>query len=529
MRNDIAAVRVLLGLDGGASALQASAATSSAAAATASSCTPQRNGFGGKPAADAGAGAAAAAPAEALPSCNGHVDVCEEHGWTPLIQAVALPHDSGVPIARVLLDKGADPAIFDKNGFSTMHWAAACGNVGCIATLHAAGADINVRARRPALRRPGAPLCRSIGETPLHRAARLGAVSCIRQLCELGADIFRPSAFHATALDVAGEYNGRVVPANRASVRKALTERAPSLTTLVLHHDDCLQHLTPHEHQEAPGRITAIMDAINDPARFESWELKVSSAFQMCVVLARPPARPCARARDVGAAGCSRRQARSRGEGRSRARAAHCAPTPCVHTNSHAPHRCSWPQVVRVHATSYVQMVRNLDLKVRGNPGADEPVPFTPHVQRSIGMSERRIKRDGMSDTAFSKGSLRAALRAAGSVCKAIDSVVAGEHRNAFCVVRPPGHHAGVNGLEDGAHFFSFLSFRFFCFCFLIYSFVCSVLLKVRTRAAFASSTPSRSVRCTHSISTRGAESTASRSVSVLYLPLHSTRIMLTI
>ena len=90
-------------------------------------------------------------------------------------------------------------------------------------------------------------------------------------------------------------------------------------------------------------------------------------------------------------------------------------------------------------------MVRNLDLKVRGNPGADEPVPFTPHVQRSIGMSERRIKRDGMSDTAFSKGSLRAALRAGGAVCKAVDSVVTGEHRNAFCVVRPPGHHAGVS------------------------------------------------------------------------------------
>ena len=40
------------------------------------------------------------------------------------------------------------------------------------------------------------------------------------------------------------------------------------------------------EHQEAPGRITAVMSAIKDPARFEPWELKVSSAFQMCVVLA---------------------------------------------------------------------------------------------------------------------------------------------------------------------------------------------------------------------------------------------------
>jgi len=46
------------------------------------------------------------------------------------------------------------------------------------------------------------------------------------------------------------------------------------------------------------------------------------------------------------------------------------------------------------------------------------------------------------ADTVLSPGSGEAALRAAGAVCAAIDAVMAGEVRNAFCAVRPPGHHA---------------------------------------------------------------------------------------
>jgi acetoin utilization deacetylase AcuC-like enzyme len=45
-------------------------------------------------------------------------------------------------------------------------------------------------------------------------------------------------------------------------------------------------------------------------------------------------------------------------------------------------------------------------------------------------------------DTIISPGSGEAALRAAGALVAAVDAVVAGEVRNAFCAVRPPGHHA---------------------------------------------------------------------------------------
>ena len=45
-------------------------------------------------------------------------------------------------------------------------------------------------------------------------------------------------------------------------------------------------------------------------------------------------------------------------------------------------------------------------------------------------------------DTVLSPSSGEAALRAAGALCAAVDAVVAGEGQNAFCAVRPPGHHA---------------------------------------------------------------------------------------
>jgi len=45
-------------------------------------------------------------------------------------------------------------------------------------------------------------------------------------------------------------------------------------------------------------------------------------------------------------------------------------------------------------------------------------------------------------DTILSKSSGQAALRAIGAITSAVDAVMAGEATNAFCAVRPPGHHA---------------------------------------------------------------------------------------
>jgi acetoin utilization deacetylase AcuC-like enzyme len=46
-------------------------------------------------------------------------------------------------------------------------------------------------------------------------------------------------------------------------------------------------------------------------------------------------------------------------------------------------------------------------------------------------------------DTALGPQTWDAAVHAAGAALNAVDAVVEGRARNAFCIVRPPGHHAG--------------------------------------------------------------------------------------
>ena len=57
--------------------------------------------------------------------------------------------------------------------------------------------------------------------------------------------------------------------------------------------------------------------------------------------------------------------------------------------------------------------------------------------------SEGRIHLD--PDTSMSPSSGESTMRSAGAVCDAIDKVLGDEADNAFCAVRPPGHHAESN------------------------------------------------------------------------------------
>ena len=65
-------------------------------------------------------------------------------------------------------------------------------------------------------------------------------------------------------------------------------------------------------------------------------------------------------------------------------------------------------------------------------------------------------------ETSLAPGSDQAALHAAGAVINAIDAVMRGDAINAFCAVRPPGHHAAprnssgfciFNNIALGAHY----------------------------------------------------------------------------
>src|SRR5215831_9323145 len=65
-----------------------------------------------------------------------------------------------------------------------------------------------------------------------------------------------------------------------------------------------------------------------------------------------------------------------------------------------------------------------------------------PHVERLLHAVPKSGHAGIDADTILSPASGAAALRAAGAVVAAVDAVVAGEAGNAFCAVRPPGHHA---------------------------------------------------------------------------------------
>ena len=74
------------------------------------------------------------------------------------------------------------------------------------------------------------------------------------------------------------------------------------------------------------------------------------------------------------------------------------------------------------------------------------------HARDYIAVVKRDIARGAhdlsTGDTAVSPKSLEVALEAAGGVLNAVDAVVGGRVKNAFCAVRPPGHHAtAVRGM----------------------------------------------------------------------------------
>jgi acetoin utilization deacetylase AcuC-like enzyme len=71
-----------------------------------------------------------------------------------------------------------------------------------------------------------------------------------------------------------------------------------------------------------------------------------------------------------------------------------------------------------------------------------ERVHDTEHVDLVFGAAPQRGYAYLDPDTSMNPKSLSAALHAAGAVVSATDLVMTGAAKNAFCAVRPPGHHA---------------------------------------------------------------------------------------
>uniref|UniRef100_A0A8C9ZJ28 Euchromatic histone-lysine N-methyltransferase 2 n=1 Tax=Sander lucioperca TaxID=283035 RepID=A0A8C9ZJ28_SANLU len=93
-------------------------------------------------------------------------------GWTPIIWSAEHKH---VEVIKVLLNRGADVTINDKELNVCLHWAAYAGNVDIAELVLNSGcplASVNMH-----------------GDTPLHIAAREGYLECVTLFLSRGADI----------------------------------------------------------------------------------------------------------------------------------------------------------------------------------------------------------------------------------------------------------------------------------------------------------------------------------------------------
>jgi acetoin utilization deacetylase AcuC-like enzyme len=104
-------------------------------------------------------------------------------------------------------------------------------------------------------------------------------------------------------------------------------------------------------------------------------------------------------------------------------------------------------------ATSIMDTIRALEQRGRLSVGSLRPATedelllvhtpgYVNQVRSDIAAGRRTLS---TGDTELSSGSFTAALAAAGAVIAAVNGVMRGSIRNAFCVVRPPGHHASAS------------------------------------------------------------------------------------
>ena len=367
------------------------------------------------------------------------------HGFTPLMCAVCEECSEGMTkIMNILLKHGGkdgSTGICDKNGNTAHHWAARYGNHRAVALIsyHELKLLESNKTWKPTFVNAN-----RAGDTPLHIASKYGNVeTCAMILKAISAYYYSPNrnrSLHPTmtclmdarnrafetAFDIAAvelrpndgdsssgseiskspvnrspvnndedsptdERMGRFLEA-RKRVRSRFLEHNEYFKTLVLHHEDCLKHVPmdngTQDVWEAPARIDAIFKGMKDVGA-----VKLSTGFKCATI----------------------------------------------------------EQLERAHSPDYIKFVKTLSETLNGEDA--KPVAFTPRVQKCIyKIDDEDIKENEQSDTSFSKGSWLAATRAAGSVVHAVDALFMGaqkRHRNVFCMVRPPGHHAGIDGLLE--------------------------------------------------------------------------------
>lgn len=119
---------------------------------------------------------------------------------------------------------------------------------------------------------------------------------------------------------------------------------------------------------------------------------------------------------------------------------------PTMHAYRPPKHPDSPERVAAVEAELRRQGIWPHLLQIQGKEATDSQIALghsRSYLFRLEGMQPQtgKIRRID-DDTVLTDNALEAARIAAGTVIKAVDFVLAGKIRNAFCATRPPGHHA---------------------------------------------------------------------------------------
>jgi ankyrin repeat protein len=271
-----------------------------------------------------------------------------------------------------------------------------------------------------------------VGDTAVHIAARHGHIAFLEMLASLGANFHVRNVEGEGALDIAGYFVAS--PSEKLAIRQRMLLIQPRLKSLILYHEDFLEHTARKPSDwEGPDRLQNVMLKLMNRSIFPEHEIEISNAFEKA---------------DVTLLG-----------------------------RVHSPEYLSFvndlsKQFLSSYTTSNSSVSSNA---AHTNGEGDEDrlqvafapppppavIPFTPQVQRHImRQPSEELKSSEYCYTSFSSGTLNAARRAAGAVAHAVDRVLLGRNRNVFCAVRPPGHHAGYQGLLNGTNSCGFCIFN---------------------------------------------------------------------
>lgn len=363
----------------------------------------------------------------------------------------AVPQHAEFSLAalRLLLDHGADRTAKDDRGQTLLHISASLGRDQCVELLMERSAAAESETGESGASKKELDARERLGLRPLHIAASNGHASTTSLLLRLGADPTTTTIHGNTALHLASA-RGRWTAARvlldhvenasaggAAKAAAALNRQLLSPGMLAekrgLAIPNELLELKQNLEQQSGGlQLKEVEGELPDPTLL--YHHATCLQHYSCRSITRSgPEPPPENVKRLEVIYSSDTAVLKAGEFKA------------LEWDGNPP-RAAIADVLRVHDFTYVDMLQKLCASIPSSP---------PVTLRYL---------DG--DTALSQRSFEAAMHAAGSVCGAVDRVCGGarKNRNAFCAVRPPGHHTGPRGVVtcendgEGSHGFCLLN-----------------------------------------------------------------------